>query len=300
MRASIPRAAAALIAIAIAFILGSAGFYKAGDPVLFAEQMSAYGITPASWSPALAYGFIAIELLLAAALLSFVMPRLSLAGTILLMVGFICVTAWAWAHGYSGECGCFGRHADRGPGRVIAEDAITIAAAALGIRLARGAITRRWRWIVFGILLVPAAALTAFGRQLPLDSVIVGLRPGSAVGDMPVEQAGMPTDEGSVLVAIVSDDCGPCADGIDRLRLLAEHEDGPRVIAVYAGTAPGAQAWRLRHLPNFRVAYASEKVLRRYYRRLPVTMLLRDGIVRSIWWNRIPSAQEVSARSTPG
>ncbi|MBD3235738.1 MAG: hypothetical protein GF330_03455 [Candidatus Eisenbacteria bacterium] len=282
-----------LLGLVIAAILAVAAFFKAADPGMFAEQISAYRVTPASWSIYLAYFFVAVELALAAALVAFVWPRLLFAGTILLMLGFIGVTAYAWTHGGSEGCGCFGRLVDRGPFHVIIEDSLIVIASLLCLRWTRGFRTRAWRWALFGILMIPVVVLTVFGPSLPLDSIVIGIGPGSDLSALPIEDAGAPLEEGTVLLVLLDDGCPACQAGLPRLREIASDRRGPRVLAAYAGSAAEAQRWRMRQLPNFRIAHAPQKALRPYYRSLPVTLLLEEGIVQRVWWGHIPAASAI-------
>jgi thiol-disulfide isomerase/thioredoxin len=294
--ASWPIALAYLLALFPAAVLILAAFFKAGDPALFADQITAHRVTPAAWSHWLAYVLIGAELGLAVALIAFVWPRVVFGLTIFLMVFFIGVTAWAWLHGNAEGCGCFGRLVDRSPGAVILEDAIIVATSLLGMLLTRRARTRPWQWIVFAALALPALGLTAFGRSLPLDGIVVGVRPGTSLANMALDGPAPPLEEGRVLLALVGSDCPACDGGVPNLKEIAARNDAPVVVAVHAGAAGAAQVWRLRHLPNFRVAWASEKVLRQYYRRLPVTFLLENGVVRRVWWDRIPRPDELPQR----
>ncbi len=281
-----------------AAVLAVAAFFKAGDPALFMEQITAHQVTPASWSPFLAYFFVGLELVTAAAFLAFVWPRLVFSGTILLMLGFIGVTAWAWAHGNAEECGCFGRMIDRGPQEVIVKDTLVIVASLIGLYLVRGFRTRRWQWAVAAPLLAVALGLTVFGTALPLDALVVGIGPGSDLSDMAVEgAAGVPIDRGRVLLALVGPACPACDEGIPELKQVASAPDGPQVLAVFPGTRGEATAWRMKHLPNFPVGTSPERVLRQYYRALPAVFLLEDGIVQATWWHRVPEATEVLAAS---
>jgi hypothetical protein len=287
-------ALAYLLALLPAAVLIVAAFLKAGDPALFAQQITAHHVTPAAWSPWLAYLFIAAELGLAAALIAFVWPRVVFGLTIFLMLFFIAVTAWASAHGNAEACGCFGRLADRTPRAVIVEDAILVVTSAVGFLLARRVPTSRRRWAAFALLLVPAIGLTALGSRLPIDAIVVGIRPGANLGNMAIEGAAPPLEEGRVLLALVGPDCAGCDAGVERLKEIAERDDAPQVLAVFSGKPGAAQAWRLAHLPNFPVASASEKAQRQYYRRPPAVFLLENGIVRRVWWGRVPSAAELT------
>ncbi len=292
MRTAWKTPVAYLLALFPAAVLIIAAFLKAADPAMFAEQISAHKVTPAAWSPFLAYFFIAAELGLGVALISFVRPRETFALTILLMLGFIGVTALAWAHGYRGDCGCYGRVLNRLPRDVIIEDALIVIACLAGLWLVRGYHARSWQWAVFAVLLVPVLLLIAFGTALPVDGMVVGIGRGDKLGDLPLEGLRVPLDEGLVLVALVADDCSACERGLPALKEIAAGAS-PRVVAACPGGPNVSQAWRLSHLPNFAVASSPEKVLRRYYRRLPTTLLLDNGIVQKVWWNRIPTAAEV-------
>jgi uncharacterized membrane protein YphA (DoxX/SURF4 family) len=282
-----------VLGLLVAAILVIAAFFKAGDPAMFADEISSHKVTPASWSPVLAYVFVAIELALAVAFLAFVWPRFLFASTILLMLGFIFVTAWAWAHGNAEGCACFGRLVDRGPLHVIIEDTLVVLASVAAIFLTRGFVTRAWRWALFAILMVPVVALTGFGASLPLDGVVIGIHRGSDLSDMVLEGTRAPVDEGKVLITIIGPNCPACAEGLASLREIAAERMVPRVLGAYAGSAAEAQGWRLKHLPNFLIAHAPAKVLRQYYRRLPVTFLLEDGTVQEVWWNRVPTPDDV-------
>jgi thiol-disulfide isomerase/thioredoxin len=163
----------------------------------------------------------------------------------------------------------------------------------IGILLTRRARTRAWQWIVFAALALPALGLTAFGGSLPLDGIVVGIRPGTNLANMALDGPAPALEEGRVLLALVGPDCPACDGGVPNLKEIAARDGAPVVAAVYAGGAGAAQVWRLRHLPNFRVAWASERVLRRYYRKLPVTFLLENGVVRRVWWDRIPRPDEL-------
>jgi len=288
------------ITVAYALTLFAAGvlivasFFKAGDPELFAQQITAHQVTPAAWSPLLAYFFIAAELALAAALIAFVRPRIALGLNILMMLGFIGVTAWAWAHGNAEDCGCFGRLIERGPRDVIIEDTIVIISSLAALFLLKGFRTRPWQWTVFALLLVPVLVLVGFGPSLPIDGIVVGIKPGTDLSDMAIAGLRSPIDEGRVLIALVDPDREGGEEQAAALKQIAGEELATQVIAVCPGNMSRAQKWRLQHLPNFPVACASPRALRQYYRQLPVTFLLNDGMVEAVWWNRIPGLGEVA------
>ncbi|MCK4305679.1 MAG: hypothetical protein KAY24_15685 [Candidatus Eisenbacteria sp.] len=286
--------AAYLLGLFAAAILAIAAFHKAADPGLFVDQITAHKVTPAAWSPAIAYFFVAAELLIAAAFVAFIWPRLVFAGTILMMLGFIGVTAWAWAHGNAETCGCFGRLVDRGPQEVIIEDSVVIVTSLLGLYLARGFRTRRRQWALAIPLMAVALALTIFGAAMPVDGIVVGIGPGHDLSDMALQGVRIPLDEGWILLAIIGPDCPKCDQGVASLKQVVTRKMGPKVVAAYPGTSGEAQAWRMKHLPSFPVASSPERILRQYYRQVPATFMMEDGIVRKVWWNEIPTPEQVA------
>ncbi len=307
-------AIAYLLGLFAAGILAYAAFAKAGDPALFAEQITAHRVTPPAWSPFIAYFFIAVELLAAAAFIAFIWPRLLFSATILMMVVFVVVTAIAWAQGNTEGCGCFGRLVERGPREVIVEDALVILSCTVGLLLLRdrrqrppaggwlfgGIRVRPWQWLIATPLVGLALVLTVFGRDLPIDPYVIGIDRGADLSNMALEGLRSPIDENRVLVALVGPDCERCSKGVAALKEVVARDLGVEVVAAHPGEARDAQRWRLKHLPNFPVAYATPRALRQYYRELPTVFLLHDGIVARAWWGRIPSADEVAAHVSPG
>src|SRR5512140_3737121 len=153
MNAAVRRRGGAIVAsLAMAFIWGSAAFLKALDPPAFAEQIRLHHVSPEAWSLALAYLFIAVETLLAAAHLTFFRPRLAFAGSIALLAVFMGVTGVAWAMGNTEGCGCFGRLAARSPRDVLTEDSGFLAIAVIGFLFAGRLRTPRFSRVAFPAL----------------------------------------------------------------------------------------------------------------------------------------------------
>ncbi len=283
-----------LLGLIPAAVLLYAGVMKGLDPALFVDQIGAHKVTPQAWSPALAYFFIAVELILGIALLFRLWPRLSHIAFVALMLGFIGTTAFAWASGNARECGCFGRAAARGPLAVILEDAGLIVVSLVCHRLLRRVRTPRWA-IAAGLAIAPfALAFTAFGARLPADSLVTGVGPGKDLSEMPIEDLRTPHTEGWNLLVLLDSDCAGCAEAVPRLTDLARDRKDLAVAAVFCGTRQEAVAWRLKRLPGFPVAHASPRALRAYYRTLPTAFLLRDGRLERAWWGRIPEGSEVT------
>lgn len=297
----IRRPAAILASLGLVVVWGSAAFLKSLDPAAFADQITQHRVTPAAWSPVLAWLFIVAETSLAAAHLSFVRPRLAFAGSTLLLLLFVGVTFWAWAHGNAEGCGCFGRLASRPPLEVILEDAAFLSLAVGGFFLARGFRPPRRSPAVFAALLPLAIVLPLVGPRLPADALVTTFNPGQDLSHLAAEDLPVLLGQGEVLLVLISDSCPACEEGLPRLNEIAGTEGAPAVVAVFAGSRREARAWSLARVPAFGVASAPVKVLRQYYRRLPQVALLENGVVRKVWRNRIPGRVEVQAAGvTPG
>jgi thiol-disulfide isomerase/thioredoxin len=287
------RWALVLFSLALAWIWGSASFLKALDPPAFADQITLHYVSPAAWSPALAYFFIAVEAALAMALVTFFRPRLAFLGSIVLLLTFIVVTAVAWANGHTEGCGCFGKLAARHPREVLAEDTGFLAIAVIGFIVARGFETSRVSKRLLPALLPLAVLLPVLGPSLPGDRLVTTFNPGEDLSNLAADDLRVRLDQGPVLLVLLGDSCKACDEGLPRLEEIASTPGAPPIAAVFAGTSQKearreARAWALTHVPPFAVASAPVKVLRQYYRRLPETALLVNGVVTKVWRNRIP------------
>lgn len=277
---------------AVALLFG--GMVKGADPDLFADQITGHGITPASWSPVLAHIFIAVELLLGFALLLWVSPRPALLATMALLLAFMGATALAWMLGNSEACGCFGRLAGRGPGAVILEDIVFLAASVLAFAWARRRrLAAGWRTALFAGFAILSLLYTAGGRGLPVDGLVTGIRPGKDLSDISVEGLRQPVDRGEVLLVFVRPGCQPCVEGLPGLKTLAGNRQGLRVAVIVQGSSKDAAGWRLANLPPFPVGHASRRVLTQYMRSIPTAFLLEDGVLRKTFWGTVPGPEEL-------
>lgn len=282
-----------------AAVLFYAAILKGLDPSLFADQITAHKVTPASWSSFLAHAFVAVELILGGALLLHFKPRWTHLAFIALMLGFIAVTAIAWAHGNTKECGCFGRAVGRGPEKVIIQDALLILLSGGVIlfakRLGSSGLARRLAipWILLSV------AFSAAGASIPADSFVTGVRRGADLGDMPIEDLRKSHAEGLAFLILVDGNCASCPEAISSLKELARERKDLSMTVVFPGSRQEAMAWRLQHLPPVHVAHASPRALRAYYRELPVCFLLQNGRLLRAFWDGIPEPGVLIASLPP-
>lgn len=116
------------------FIVGAvfiaAGAMKALDVNGFSRDIALHGIVGPGLAAVLARVLIPFEIVAGAAVIIGYRRRLGLALLIGSLILFIGVTGWAWAHGNTEGCGCFGRFASRTPLTVILEDVVLLVLAA--------------------------------------------------------------------------------------------------------------------------------------------------------------------------
>jgi uncharacterized membrane protein YphA (DoxX/SURF4 family) len=286
--------------IALGLVLLVAGLVKAADLPLFAEQIAGYQILPAL-APFLARAFVVIELTLAAALLSGWRPRLSLAATAALMLFFIGVVSYAWMQGYEGSCGCFGTRGSRGALGVLIEDSLFIALAVVGLRgLRHEAGRRRWQSAVVlaGVALGLVAPLVS--GSLPIDGLVTDARPGQHFDRIVLEGFSGDPEQGSYLFALL-DPTGPeSVSAVPSLNAIADQRgtDGmPVVVGVIQGSNDDLVGFMFEQDPFFELAHVPRAGLRRFYRQLPVYLLVEDGVIRRAWFDAAPEAPALLAAS---
>lgn len=287
----------ALASAALGGVFVVAGVLKAADPQLFAEQIRGYRMVPDSLSLPMAYGFIVIELFLGiAAILQIARKRVVLSILSLLVV-FIVATAWAWAHGNAEQCGCFGRAAARGPQSVILEDLLFLLLGVVALFCPDFTAWSKARRIAFAVLVPFLVSMPLWMPTAAIDAWVTPIKPGANLQSMAVDGLRTPIAEGRTLLALFGPDCEACDRSIPVLDRIAGSEGAPKVAAVFAGTNQARRAYVLEHVPAFPVGYSPEKALRQYYRRLPVFILMNEGIVERAWWVDPPDPAEVAAQS---
>lgn len=282
-------------ALGLTVVWGSAAFLKALDIPAFADQITAHKITPAGWSGALAFLLVVCEASLALAHVTLVKPRWAFLASAGLLLFFIGITGWAWAHGNTEGCGCFGRLAARSPKDVIVEDSLFLLLAAVGWWAAAKVESPRRSPIFFAALAPLALILPFVGPNIPADQLVTTLNPGTDLSHLAADDLPGPLNEGPQLLVFLADSCAACDSSLTNLTDIAAKEGAPPIVAIFAGSRREARAWALEKVPPFPIASSPAKVLRQYYRRLPATVLLKDGVVTAVWRNRTPTWPEVQA-----
>jgi len=97
-----------LARLILGVVLVWAGAVKVTNPAQSALAVRAFKVLPYDFAGYVGYALPVLEILLGLLLVLGLFTRVSAALGGLLMLAFIFGISWAWAHGYSIDCGCFG------------------------------------------------------------------------------------------------------------------------------------------------------------------------------------------------
>jgi len=289
-RSGVGTALGTLARVALGAILLVAALVKTGDPSLFVEQIRDYDITPASWAPMLAHVFLLIETALGVALIIGWRPRLTIPAAGGLLVLFMLSIAAAWSRGYTGSCGCFGSHGlFSGPGGALIEDTGFLALAVIAFLTVRHrAGNAAWQRGLVGLAALFGIVAPLVAPSLPIDCMVTDASAGTAFDDIVVEGYDGDVHHGAHLVALLDPYGAPSAAAVEALNALAGAD--LHVLGIVQGTNDDLVAFMLEQGATFDLGHAPEAALRRFYRRLPVFLELRDGVIERAWFDAPPDA----------
>lgn len=278
-------------------VLLAAGLLKALDPQTFAQEIADYGIvTNGVLVGLLAYALVIVECGLGAALLANLRPRIALAATILLLVGFLGVVGYAWSTGATENCGCFGPW-KRTPAQAFVEDLVLLAVAG-------------WAW--WGRRFAPAptnaAKLATVGVAVALAVMIPAVAAMSGVGTpgeagkvgsevfktVEVTDAPAALATGEHLVLLMSTECPHCRDSVPAVNALAADSRLPKVVAIAMEDRVDRGLFREDNRAEFPIAQVSQRTVQSLLdKQFPRLFLVRDGRIVHVWDDQIPTPDEV-------
>ena len=97
-----------LVRLVLGVVLLVAGGAKITSSASSALAVRAYKILPYDFAGYVGYALPVVEILIGLLLVAGLFTRVAAIAGGLLMLAFIVGISWAWAHGYSIDCGCFG------------------------------------------------------------------------------------------------------------------------------------------------------------------------------------------------
>jgi uncharacterized membrane protein YphA (DoxX/SURF4 family) len=286
-----------------------AGVLKSLDVVGFARDIALHGIIGNGLSAVAARVLIPFEIAVGAAAILGYRRRWAFVLLAASLVLFIGATGWAWAHGNTEGCGCFGRYAERTPLTVIVEDAFLLVACAIGFLLtprqaaataaqaaaaaSTAAATGRWRGAVVAALTVAAAAFALASPHLPIDGIATALRPGATLSDLGLAQIAGNLDQGERLLVILVLDEEPSRKAVEGLNALAQAPGALPISGLTSAPEDKRAEFFFTYGPTFELLEVPSADLRRLYRRAPRVFRVHNGAVLRVW-DTIPSVEELN------
>lgn len=288
------------LAVGVGFVLLIAGVLKGVDIQLFIRQIRDYGIISGRLVLiASAWGLIALEYGLGAALILLYRPRIVMPLTAFLFLIFAGVTGWAWITGATQNCGCYGAWIQHTPGQAVIENLVLLAATVLawmGCRHMPAPKTRIRASAVTIACLIGLAMPSAFG--LPTWEINNSDPEPLRFGPIRVHGFGeVDLSAGGYLIVLMGTDCVHCQEAIPELNALAEDPDLPTLIALCTSKEADCIEFTEAFLPVFPIGHISDDLFWRLLSDgdLPRTILLKDGGVRNVWDQIVPTRDDIQA-----
>jgi uncharacterized membrane protein YphA (DoxX/SURF4 family) len=292
------------VSLAVGGIFIVAGVLKSLDVEGFARDIALHKIIGPALSAVLARVLVPFEIAVGVAAIIGYRRRLAfflLAGS---LVVFIAATGWAWAHGNTEGCGCFGRYAARTPLTVIVEDVLLLVACGIGFLLAApraapagpapapGTPSRRWRGIAVAGIAAVATVFTLASPSLPIDGLATALRPGVSLADLGLDVIAGNLDQGDRILAILVLDEEASQKAVAGLNALPQTPGVPPISGLTSADEDKRAEFFFTHGPTFELLEVPSADLRRLYRRAPRVFRVHNGAVLRVW-DSIPPAQEL-------
>jgi uncharacterized membrane protein YphA (DoxX/SURF4 family) len=288
----------------VGLVLLVSGLQKAFEIDLFIRQIHDYEIIT---NPLLiifcAWGIIAFECCLGAALTVNFRPKVSVPLGVLIFLVFIAATGYAWATGVTDDCGCFGSWIERTPREAMLEDLVLLAALMAAWRWNRSF----KNWSFFKKEFVVAIAFLT-GLSLPLTAGPLLDRINTAITGPSKEGfehfvldnfSQKDLSVGKHIVIILSTDCSHCRAEMDSLNMIAEDKELPEVIAVCMNNRKQREDFEFEFEPAFEIFQIPDDDFWRLLGdgEIPRTVLINDGMVVKKWDFAAPDIAELKAAS---
>ena len=291
------------VGIAAAVILGLvlliAAWAKAIDPETFVEQIRVEGLDFFGMAAFVAYGAIAIEIALGAALTLGIRRRWVLIPTVLLVVFFLFLTArayWRFENGLIDEtdsCGCFGNLVNRTPAQAFWQDLFLLGIPAILAFAGRSGGSKGFpkkRFTVVALVTVGGVIFALMAPSLPIDDLATRLKPGTEIGELCAGAVGSPErlcldtvvtelETGSHWVVLSGLDEESLEASMPDLNAMAISDDGPRLWVVTAALPEVVTEFGWIQAPAFEIREAPPALVGPLHRRLPRSFRVEDGVV---------------------
>ncbi|MFC1863823.1 MauE/DoxX family redox-associated membrane protein [Thermodesulfobacteriota bacterium] len=291
-----------LLAGLLGLVLIIAGVLKSMDMELFIRQLKAYDILSISSIVALsAWGLIIIELILGACLLVGYRLKISLPALGILLLIFILANVWALISGSTSDCGCFGSLLQRNPAEAIAEDLILLIITIFSWTRLKGSAQKSKSKGLYAVIIALLLGLTLpiiFGFSMAgISQPEIGTAEMS-LGKFEIKGLdGIDIGLGEYLIVIMGTECIHCQDAVFDLNILVDTENMPEIIALCANEDDQVIRFKEQFQPFFPISKISEEDFWGLLGtgNMPRIILVRDKLVKRVWYEAVPSADEIKS-----
>jgi len=286
----------ASIGLGVVFIL--AGTLKVADPWVFLGSLPAYGVPPILRVPVTVI-MPTLEVVLGIMLIAGWRTRMASIAAAGVLASFAGVIAFGWAQGTLQECGCFGPMLKRTPPEALAQDAVFIAMAVLGLMwapLTKMEFTRfrAGTLVTAGVVAVAMIAGTLWSDTATLEDRIAAAEPALA-GEMPsLEDLDLRNRD--VFLYLFHPDCPHCVRNGPKLALLANDAELPEIIGITHSVDPGQVRAYLNHAGADIKAYEfnpASFVQITGSGAVPQLVFLKRGRRERVWQGDLPGSVEL-------
>ncbi|MDB9822425.1 hypothetical protein OAC89_01860 [Deltaproteobacteria bacterium] len=285
---------------AVGLILLISGVLKAIDMDLFVRQVRDYGIISNHFLLILsAWGVILAEFTLGTALIVSYRPKLTIPLTVLLLLIFLGVTAWAWFTGVTEDCGCFGSWMQRTPGEALIEDLVFLVALIPACFVQEHSVKPVDHIKVWAVIVACVTGLTLpFLSGYPISRISRSIPESIDIQQSFLEIRDivqMDLEHGAYLFVLMSTDCLHCREAFEYFKTWAKEPDIPDVIALSANDKEQIQSFTEEIWPDFPVLQISEEGFWRLLGDgdIPRLLLLRDQRILKVWDEDIPDINSI-------
>ncbi|MBI5092370.1 MAG: hypothetical protein HZB26_07990 [Candidatus Hydrogenedentes bacterium] len=317
-----------------------AAILKALDMDAFTVQVSLYGVLrDPSLIRTAAWGALCVETALGIALLTGVRLRgVTIALTLLMLLAFTGLIAYAWRYHGLADCGCFGKYAPMAPGPSIGKNILMMlmaVVAAVGTRReASEQSPKHWfmnpsataRCAAAALTVVAVAATAQFSSSSATQPGSQTAKPPQGVEanfkDAPFARFKFDADgrsydlgRGEYFVAMLSATCDVCMGSVPAINGLMQVPDLPPIVAIMLGDQSELSRFRAQTNPMFPTVLTQDAIQTRLDSvgitlafmqfiegEPPRFFLVRDGKSIQDWNHALPGAeaiQQARAQANP-
>lgn len=271
----------------VGFVFCATAVLKAVHSALFAHQISQYAPKLKGFRQ-IAVSVIGLEWFLGIALLLGWQRWGVVPITLLTLVAFSLLTAWALYHKKIEDCGCYGSLFSIHPRYSILLNLIYFIVLEIDYFWSSFSLQEsNLKGVIIGGTTAMVVVVARASRRGPLMDISL-TRPGRRWKQSWVHSILLNGVQGSYLLVFLGEDCPYCKRWIPGLNILNVQANSPQVIGILASAPDRVEAFAEEHGALFPVVSMKSQLFYRMATRSPTAVLIVDGKVQKKWIGRLP------------